>query len=71
MKRQYGKITQRIAALMLGVLLTLGSVAQAADNQGIGDVAGVGADLTDSNVFTLNTLQSSSRPTSTYPSTVR
>jgi len=53
MKRQFGKITQRIAALMLGVLLTLGSVAQAADNTGIGDVAGVDADLVDSNTFTL------------------
>jgi hypothetical protein len=54
MKRQYGKITQHLAALMLGVLLTLGSVAQAADNIAIGDVAGVGPDLGDSNTFTLN-----------------
>ena len=53
MKRQYGKITQHLAALMLGVLLTLGSVAQAADNTGVGDVAGDPAALTDSNVFQL------------------
>ena len=53
MKRQYGKITQRIAALMLGVLLTLGSVAQAADNTGTGDVAGVPGDLTNSSIFQL------------------
>lgn len=52
MKRQ-SKIMQRIAALMLGVFLTLGSVAQAADNTAVGDVAGVGADLADSNTFTL------------------
>ena len=54
MKRQYGKIMQRIAALTLGVFLILSSVAQAADNTGVGDVAGVGADLADSNTFTLN-----------------
>ena len=53
MKRQYGKNLQRIAALMLGVLLTLGSVAQAEDNTGTGDVAGDPAALVDSNVFTL------------------
>ncbi len=53
MKRQYGKITQRIVALMLGVLLTLGSVAQAADNTGTGDVAGVPGDLTNSSIFQL------------------
>ena len=53
MKRQFGKITQHFAAFMLGVLLTLGSVAQAADNTGIGDVAGDPAALTDSNVFQL------------------
>ncbi len=53
MKRQYGKIMQRIAALTLGVFLILSSVAQAADNTAIGDVAGVGADLLDSNTFTL------------------
>lgn len=54
MKRQFGKTLQHIAALTLGVFLTLGHVAQAANNQGIGDVAGVGADLTDSNVFVLS-----------------
>ncbi len=54
MKRQYGKSLQRIAAFMLGVFLILSPVAQAADNTGIGDVAGVGADLVDSNTFTLN-----------------
>ncbi len=43
MKRQYGKIKQHLAALMLGVLLTLGSVAQAENNQGFGDVNGVDA----------------------------
>ncbi len=53
MKRQFGKTLQHIAALTLGVFLTLGHMAQAADNQGIGDVAGVGADLADSNTFTL------------------
>ena len=55
MKRQSGKILQRIAALTLGVLLTLGHAAQAANNQGTGDIAGVGADLTDSNLFALVT----------------
>ncbi len=54
MKRQFGKTLQHIAALTLGVLLTLGQVAQAANNQGTGDVAGVGANLTDSNVFILS-----------------
>ena len=53
MKRQYGNITQRIAALMLGVLLTLGHVAQAEDNTGTGDVAGDAAALADSNIFQL------------------
>ncbi len=53
MKRQNGKITQHLAALMLGVLLTLGTVAQAADNTGIGDVAGDPAALGDSNIFQL------------------
>jgi len=53
MKRQYGNITQRIAALMLGVLLTLGQVAQAENNTGTGDVAGDIAALVDSNVFVL------------------
>jgi len=54
MKRQFGKTLQHIAALTLGVFLTLGHVAQAANNQGTGDVADVGADLTDSNVFILS-----------------
>ena len=54
MKRQFGKIMQRIAALTLGVFLILSPLAQAAVNTGIGDVAGVGADLVDSNPFTLN-----------------
>ena len=54
MKRQFGKTLQHIAALTLGVFLTLGHVAQAANNQGTGDVAGAGADLTDSNVFILS-----------------
>ena len=54
MKRQFVKTMQHIAALTLGVFLTLGQVAQTAPNQGIGDVAGVGADLTDSNVFDLS-----------------
>ena len=53
MKRQYGKIMQRIAALMLGVFLMLGSVAQAAVNTAIGDIAGVPADLVNSDPFTL------------------
>ncbi len=53
MKRQFGKIMQHIAALMLGVFLILSPVAQAATNQGIGDVAGAGGDLQDSNIFTL------------------
>ncbi len=53
MKRQFGKITQHFAALMLGVFLILSPVAQAADNTGTGDVAGDSAALTDSNVFQL------------------
>ena len=53
MKRQSGKILQRIAALTLGVLLTLGHAAQAANNQGTGDIAGVNGDLTNSNLFEL------------------
>lgn len=55
MKRQYGKIMQRIAALMLGVFLMLGSVAQAAINTAIGDIAGDGLLLDDSNPFELLT----------------
>ena len=54
MKRQFGKTLQHIAALTLGVLLTLGHVAQAAPNQGTGDVAGDGAALGNSNVFNLS-----------------
>jgi uncharacterized repeat protein (TIGR01451 family) len=53
MKRQYGKSMQHIAALALGVLLTLGSVAHAEDNTGTGDVAGDSAALVDSNIFSL------------------
>lgn len=52
MKRQR-KITQRIAAFTLGAMLALGTAAQAADNVGLGDIAGVDADLANSNVFTL------------------
>ncbi len=55
MKRQYGKIMQRLAALTLGVFLILSSVAQAAVNTATGDVAGVGGDLVDSFDFTLTT----------------
>ncbi len=55
MKRQFVKTMQHIAALTLGVLLTLGNVAYAADNTAIGDVNSVDADLDDSNMFTLNT----------------
>ncbi len=55
MKRQYEKTLQRIAALMLGAFLFLSPLAQAATNQGTGDVAGVGGDLDNSNIFTLNT----------------
>ena len=54
MKRQFEKTTQHLAALILGVLLTLGSVAQAADNIGVGDVAGDTNLLDDSNTFVLN-----------------
>ena len=53
MKRQFEKTKQYFAALTLGVLLTLGSVAQAADNIGVGDVAGDPAALVDSNTFQL------------------
>ena len=55
MKRQYGKITQRIAALMLGVFLMLSSVAHAAINIAVGDIAGDGLALDDSNPFELIT----------------
>ncbi len=54
MKRQFEKTKQHLAALILGVLLTLGSVAQAENNQGFGDVAGVDAALGNSNIFVLN-----------------
>ena len=53
MKRQFGKTLQRIAALTLAVFLILSPVAQAADNQGLGDVAGDTTELVDSNTFTL------------------
>ncbi len=53
MKRQYGKTMQRIAALTLGVFLTLSHVADAATNTGTGDVAGDGAALTNSAAFEL------------------
>ena len=53
MKRQYGKIMQRLAALTLGVFLIASPMAQAAVNTAIGDVNDVGADLADSNLFTL------------------
>ncbi len=53
MQRQIGKSLQHIAAFTLGVFLILSHVAQAEDNTGIGDVAGDGAALGDSNVFQL------------------
>lgn len=53
MKRQVGKVLQHFAALMLGVLLMLSPLAQAADNTGTGDVAGDPAALVDSNIFQL------------------
>ena len=53
MKRQFVKKLQHIAALMLGVFLILSPVAQAADNQGTGDVASDPAALVDSNIFQL------------------
>ncbi len=55
MKRQYGKIMQRIAAVMLGVFLMLSSVAHAAINIAVGDIAGDGLALDDSNPFELIT----------------
>ena len=54
MKRQFGKITQHLAALMLGVFLILSPVAEAALNTGTGDVAGDSAALGDSNDFDLS-----------------
>jgi hypothetical protein len=53
MQRQIGKSLQHIAAFTLGIFLILSHVAQAEDNTGIGDVAGDGAALGDSNVFQL------------------
>ena len=53
MKRQIVRKLQHIAALMLGVFLILSPVAQAADNQGTGDVANDSAALVDSNIFQL------------------
>ncbi len=53
MKRQYGKILQRFAALSLGVFMILSPLAQAAENTGIGDVAGDSAALGNSNIFEL------------------
>lgn len=45
-----------VLALCAGLVVSAGvPVAEAADNQATGDIGGVGADLTDSNVFTLNT----------------
>jgi hypothetical protein len=55
MKRQYGKIMQRIAALMLGAFLFASPMAQAAVNTAIGDIAGTPGDLVNSDPFTLNT----------------
>jgi len=49
---------RRAALAVVGVVGALGlapSAARAADNTATGDVAGVDADLTDSNTFTLNT----------------
>jgi len=54
MKRQFGKTLQYIAALTLGVFLTLGPAAQAALNTGTGDIAGDGAALGSSNAFDLS-----------------
>jgi hypothetical protein len=53
MKRQFGKIMQRIAALTLGIFMILSPVAHAADNTGTGDVAGDTDALVDSNTFQL------------------
>ena len=59
MKRQYGKIMQRIAALMLGAFLFASPMAQAATNTALGDIAGVPGDLDNSVPFVLT----SSTPT--------
>ena len=53
MQSQYRRSLQHVAAFTLGVFLILSHVAQAEDNTGIGDVAGVDAALVDSNVFQL------------------
>jgi len=53
MKRQIVRKLQHFAALMLGVFLILSPIAQAADNQGTGDVASDPAALVDSNIFQL------------------
>ncbi len=53
MKRQFKKYMQHFAALMLGVFLISGPVAEAALNTGTGDVAGDPAALVDSNIFQL------------------
>ena len=55
MKRQIVRKMQHVAALMLGVFLILSPIAQAADNQGTGDVASDPAALVDSNIFQLFT----------------
>jgi hypothetical protein len=52
--KRHRKNMQHIAALMLGVFLTLGPAAQAALNTGTGDVAGDGAALGTSNAFDLS-----------------
>jgi hypothetical protein len=54
MKRQFGKTMQRIAAFTIGAFLMLTQVAQAENNTGVGDVAGDGTALVDSNIFVLN-----------------
>ncbi len=43
-----------VAMVAMFALVLMPSIAMAADNQGAGDIAGVAADLTDSNIFTLN-----------------
>jgi len=53
MKRQYAKLTQQLAAFMLGAFLILSPVAEAALNTGTGDVAGDGTALVDSVAFEL------------------
>ena len=53
MKRQFKKYMQHFAALMLGVFLISGPVAEAALNTGTGDVAGDTDALTNSVPFEL------------------